>query len=64
MSVTETTRYIYCRAIEWLRMSPRAIKYIYHQHLVPSFDKNISHAQKEDIPIIFSKKKSISKATD
>lgn len=49
MSVTETTRYICCRAVEWLRMSPS------YAHLVPSFDKNILHAQEKDIPITFSK---------
>lgn len=42
MSVTETTRYIYCHAIDWLRISLCYQIYIYTS---VSFDKNISHGK-------------------
>lgn len=42
MSVTETTRYIYCHAIDWLRISSCYQIYIYTS---VSFDKNISHGK-------------------
>lgn len=54
MSVTETTRYIYCHAIDWLRISSCYQIYIYiHLYLLTKISRT---EKKEGTSTIFSKK--------
>lgn len=54
MSVTETTRYIYCHAIDWLRISSCYQIYIYiHLYLLTKISRT---ENKEGTSTIFSKK--------
>lgn len=56
MSVTETTRYIYCHAIEWLRISLCYQIYIYISSASSTFFRQKYLARKKVFPRYFQKK--------
>lgn len=55
MSVTETTRYIYCHAIDWLRISSCYQIYIYI-YICIFWQKYLARKRKKVLPRYFQKK--------